>query len=95
MAVPQLTVGELRALKIAARQNHRTPRGERVDRHRDGRQYARELFDAGLLGMFRVNGRPETLELSPAGLEALSAYWRGTRRAGPKESTCPPSRPTS
>lgn len=87
MAIPQLTYGELRALRIAARQTHRTPRGERVDRHRDGRQYARQLFEAGLLGMFQVNGRPETLELSPAGLEAFDAYWRGAMRTGPKGSS--------
>lgn len=86
---PQLTPGELRALRQAARQTHRTPKSERVERHPQTRQYARALFDTGLLGMCSVNGRPETLELSVAGLDVLSAYWRGVVRSGPRVGPIP------
>lgn len=88
MAVDAVTPGEWRALRIAAHHTRRTPKAERVERHRDGRQYARELFDAGLLMMARVNGRPPTLELSPAGVAVLDAVWRGEIVPGPKCRHC-------
>jgi hypothetical protein len=85
MMIPQLTPGELRALKRAARHTHRTPREDRVEHHPQTRQYARALFDAGLLCTASLQGRRETLELSIRGLKVLHAYWVGAARTGPRD----------
>lgn len=84
--IPQLTRWELGALRIAARQNHRTPPNERVENHRLGHQYVQQLTEMGLLGE-TITRLGRTLEITQFGAETIRAYTWGNRRPQPKART--------
>jgi hypothetical protein len=84
--LPDVTAGELRALRIAAVHTPRTPRSERVERHPHGKQYVADLAAKGLLAKTwwsSPRARAETWEVTALAVELLGAHWRGERQARP------------
>lgn len=86
MSLPDVTAGELRALRIAARHTPRTPRSDRVERHPLGRQYVAELAAKGLLAkawFSSPRARAAGWEVTALAVEVLGAHWRGEARPRP------------
>ena len=84
--LPDVTEGQLRALRIAALHSPRTPRSDRVERHPLGRQYVTELADKGLLAktwFTSPRAHAAGWEVTALAVEVLGAHWRGERRALP------------
>jgi hypothetical protein len=87
--LPEVTAGQLRALRIAARHSPRTPRSERVEIHPLGRQYVQELADKGLLArawFTSPRARRAGWEVTPLAVELLRAHWLGERQPRPLSS---------
>jgi hypothetical protein len=85
-ALPDLTAGQLVALRIAALHSPRTPRAERVERHPFGRQYVVELADKGLLEKaWFTSPRAQAAgwEVTVLAVEVLRAHWLGELQARP------------
>lgn len=84
--LPDVTAGQLQALRIAALHGPRTPRSDRVERHPHGRQYVGELAAKGLLAkawFTSPRARAAGWEVTPLAVELLGAIWRGERQARP------------
>jgi len=84
--LPEVTAGQLKALRIAALHSPRTPRSDRVERHPLGRQYVTELAAKGLLAkawFTSPRARAAGWEVTPLAVELLGAHWRGERQARP------------
>lgn len=84
--LPDLTAGELRALRIAALHTPRTPRSERVERHPHGRQYVADLAAKGLLArtwFTSPRARTAGWEVTVLAVEVLRAHWLGERQTRP------------
>lgn len=85
-ALPDLTAGELRALRIAALHTPRTPRSERVERHPHGKQYVADLAAKGLLAKaWFTSPRAHVAgwEVTVLAVEVLRAHWLGEKQARP------------
>lgn len=97
MSLPDVTAGELRALRIAARHTPRTPRSDRVERHPLGRQYVAQLATKGLLAkawFTSPRARAAGWEVTVLAVEVLGAHWRGELRTRPAQGsglTYPPT----
>lgn len=95
--LPDVTTGQLRALRIAAHHTPRTPRSDRVERHPHGRQYVAELAAKGLLAKTwwsSPRARAASWEVTVLAVELLGAHWRGERHARPASNqglTYPPT----
>lgn len=84
--LPDVTEGQLRALRIAALHSPRTPRSDRVERHPLGRQYVAELAEKGLLArawFTSPRARAAGWEVTPLAVEVLGAHWRGEAQTLP------------
>jgi hypothetical protein len=84
--LPDLTTGQLRALRIAALHTPRTVRSDRVERHPHGHQYVAELAAKGLLAkawFSSPRARAETWEVTALAVEVLRAHWLGERQCRP------------
>lgn len=84
--LPDLTAGQLKALRIAALHTPRTPRSDRVERHPLGRQYVAELAAKGLLAkawFTSPRARAAGWEVTPLAVDVLGAHWRGELQARP------------
>lgn len=91
-ALPSLSTGQLRALKIAAAHTPRTPASERVERDPHGKQYVAELEELGLLARCTWHGRGirRSLEVTPLAVAVLRSYWTGERMTEPGVAKPPP-----
>ena len=86
MSLPDVTAGQLRALRIAALHTPGTPRSERVERHPHGKQYVAELAAKGLLAkawFTSPRARAAGWEVTPLAVEVLRAHWLGEVRPRP------------
>lgn len=84
--LPDVTAGQLHALRIAARHTPRTPRSDRVERHPLGKQYVAELAAKGLLAkawFTSPRARAAGWEVTPLAVDVLGAHWRGELQARP------------
>lgn len=94
--LPEVTAGQLKALRIAALHTPRTPRSDRVERHPLGRQYVAELAAKGLLAkawFTSPRARAAGWEVTVLAVELLGAHWRGELQARPSSTqglTYPP-----
>ena len=88
--LPDVTAGELRALRIAALHSPRTPRSDRVERHPHGKQYVGQLAAKGLLAkawFTSPRARAAGWEVTVLAVELLGAHWRGERQARPASTS--------